>query len=143
MKEITIAVPDGKKAEWVNGVLTLIDDEGDDNRPVMESIKTFEDAVAVLGENHPLVIQYKEIYDNYLENGGDGVKDIVAYIKLRIIVAALNEGWQPTFSDNECRFYPWFVFCSKDELDAMDEEERSSVLVRSYYNADASAGIAY
>ena len=106
----------------------LIDDEVNDNRPVMERIKTFEDTVAVLGENHPLVIQYKEICDNFLYEIGDGVKDIVAYIKLRIIVAAHNEEWKPTFSDNECRFYPWFVFCAKEELDAIDEEEHSRVL---------------
>lgn len=116
MKEITITVPDGKKAEWVNGVLTLIDEEVKDKRPVMERIKSFEDTMAVLGESHPLVIQYKEIYYNFLENGGDGVKDIVAYLKLRIIVAALNEGWEPQFTEEEGRWYPWLTLCTEEEL---------------------------
>ena len=88
----------------------------------MERIKSFEDAMAVLGESHPLVIQYKEIYDNFLENGGDGVKDIVAYLKLRIIVAALNEGWEPQFTEEEYRWYPWFTLWTEGELPENTEE---------------------
>ena len=152
MKSLSLNVPDEQAQAFAKELATLMKKHGvevenkealDSMRPITERVKTFEDAMAVLGENHPLVIQYKEIYDNFLEEGGDGVKDIVAYIKLRIIVAALNEGWQPTFSDDEYRYYPWFVFYTKEELDAMDEEERSRVLGRSYYFANALAGVAY
>lgn len=152
MKSLSLNVPDEQAQAFAKELATLMKKHGvevenkealDAMRPITERVKTFEDAMAVLGENHPLVIQYKEIYDNFLEEGGDGVKDIVAYIKLRIIVAALNEGWQPTFSDDEYRYYPWFVFYTKEELDAMDEEERSRVLGRSSFNANASAGVAY
>ena len=151
MKSLSLNVPDEQAQAFAKELATLMKKHGvevenkealDAMRPITERVKTFEDAMAVLGENHPLVIQYKEIYDNFLEEGGDGVKDIVAYIKLRIIVAALNEGWQPTFSDDEYRYYPWFVFYTKEELDAMDEEERSRVLGRSYYGANANAGVA-
>lgn len=151
MKSLSLNVPDEQAQAFAKELATLMKKHGvevenkealDAMRPITERVKTFEDAMAVLGENHPLVIQYKEIYDNFLEEGGDGVKDIVAYIKLRIIVAALNEGWQPTFSDDEYRYYPWFVFYTKEELDAMDEEERSRVLGRSYSGAGASAGVA-
>lgn len=152
MKSLSLNVPDEQAQVFAKELATLMKKHGvevenkealDAMRPITERVKTFEDAMAVLGENHPLVIQYKEIYDNFLEEGGDGVKDIVAYIKLRIIVAALNEGWQPTFSDDEYRYYPWFVFYTKEELDAMDEEERSRVLGRSNSNAGASAGVAF
>ena len=152
MKSLSLNVPDEQAQAFAKELATLMKKHGvevenkealDAMRPITERVKTFEDAMAVLGENHPLVIQYKEIYDNFLEEGGDGVKDIVAYIKLRIIVAALNEGWQPTFSDDEYRYYPWFVFYTKEELDAMDEEERSRVLGRSGNNASANAGVAY
>ena len=27
MREITIPIPDGKRAEWINGVLTLVDEQ--------------------------------------------------------------------------------------------------------------------
>ena len=49
-------------------------------------------------------------------------KDVTAYLKLRIICASLNEGWQPTFSDDECTYYPWFFFYTKDEYDELDED---------------------
>ena len=151
MKSLSLNVPDEQAQAFAKELATLMKKHGvevenkealDAMRPITERVKTFEDAMAVLGENHPLVIQYKEIYDNFLEEGGDGVKDIVAYIKLRIIVAALNEGWQPTFSDDEYRYYPWFVFYTKEELDAMDEEERGRVLGRSINDANAYAGVA-
>ena len=41
MKKIEIEIPDGKRAEWVNGVLTLVEDTFKD---VRDRIKTFEDA---------------------------------------------------------------------------------------------------
>ncbi len=52
-KVIKIEVPEGKKAEWVDDVLKLVDEK--DNRPVTERIKTFEDCLNELGEDHPLV----------------------------------------------------------------------------------------
>ena len=40
-KEITIPVPDGKRAEWINGVLTLVDEPKKVDKPsVIERIKT-------------------------------------------------------------------------------------------------------
>lgn len=41
MEKIEIEIPDGKRAEWVNGVLTLVEDTFKD---VRDRIKTFEDA---------------------------------------------------------------------------------------------------
>ena len=41
MKKIEIEIPDGKRAEWVNGVLTLVDDTPKD---VRDRIKTIEDS---------------------------------------------------------------------------------------------------
>ena len=55
MQKIEIEIPDGKRAEWVNGVLTLVEDTSKD---VRDRIKTFEDACAELGDEHPLVTQY-------------------------------------------------------------------------------------
>ena len=72
MKEITIAVPDGKKAEWVNGVLTLIDEEVNDNRPVMERIKTFEDACKEIGLSKKL---FMPEFDRMAEGFGDALRE--------------------------------------------------------------------
>lgn len=120
--KIEIEIPKGYKAEWANGVLTLVKNKKEDLRPVTERVKTFEDAVAELGEAHPLCVHYREMYDNFLFEGGDAVSDIVAYLKLRIITAALNEGWTPQFT-GESRYYPWFGLY--DEEDWTDISEAS------------------
>ena len=59
---------------------------------IMERVKTFEDACEVLGEDH----QYVKAYREWMRISYADCKDITAYLKLRIICAALNEGWQPT-----------------------------------------------
>lgn len=99
MKKIEIEVPEGKRAEWVNGVLTLVDEQP---KNVMDRIKTFADAYDALGEEHLLIKEHK----NAAAIGCSA--DLAAYIDLRIIVAALNEGWEPTFAEDEQRWYPWF-----------------------------------
>lgn len=83
-----------------------IDKAKSDDLPVTERVKTFEDAVRELGENHPFVNIYDTVVNEYPGAG----KDIVAYLKLRIIAAALNEGWKPKFGPGECRWAPYFIF---------------------------------
>lgn len=101
MKEIKLEIPEGKCVKWVNGVLTLFDET--DNRPVTERIKTFEDACNALGDENQFV---KEYWNN--AEIGTISSDILAYLRLRIITAALNEGWEPQFIEGEKRYYPWF-----------------------------------
>lgn len=113
-----------------------------DNRPVTERIKTFDDAVAALGENHPYVVAYNCMtdVDEY------DVPDILAYMKLRIIVAALNEGWEPEFVEDERRWAPWFVLYTNEEIERMDDDDRARicrVVGRSVYSASAYGGLAY
>jgi hypothetical protein len=69
----------------------------------------------------------------------------VAYIKLKTIVEALNEGWKPQFTEDEYRYFPWFVFYTQKELDDMDEDDKKDIRVlgRSAHNAVAYAGVAY
>lgn len=116
-KLISIEVPEGKKVEWVNNVLTLVDDKPKD---IMERIKTFKDALNELGRNHPLVCQYNNI--------DDVDSDLSAYLQLCIIVAALNEGWTPKFTEDECRYYPYFYLYTKDEVERMDEDEKKNLV---------------
>ena len=49
-------------------------------------------------------------------------KDITAYLKLRIICAALNDGWKPQFTEDECRWYPLFTLWNEEELKYKSEE---------------------
>lgn len=143
--KMKIEIPMGYKAEWVNGVLTLIKDKKEDSRPVTERVKTFEDAVAELGEDNPLCVQFREVYDCYLCNGGDAVSDLVAYLKLRIITAALNEGWTPQFTGDECRYYPWFDLYGEREWNDIPEDTKRQrgVLFGGYALNGAYAGFVF
>lgn len=140
-KEITIPVPDGKRAEWINGVLTLVDEQKVDNRPVTERIKTFDDACNALGDEHPLVTQYRLTAAAY--KGDPMTEDFIAYLKLRIIVAALNEGWEPKFEKGEYRYFPYFYLYTKEQYDELDDEEKGRCVLRSGYSTYSSFGFVY
>ena len=139
-KQITIPVPDGKRAEWINGVLTLVDEQKVDNRPVTERIKTLADAMEALGQGNPLVEEYIAVRDKLRTDAGE----LIAYLKLRIIVAALNEGWEPKFAEDEYRYFPWFYFYTKfytkEEYDKLDDEEKGRCVLRSGYYTNADYG---
>ena len=90
-------------------------------KDVTERIKTFEDACRELGMEHPFVAAYNawimnEEFDDQL--------DILAYLKLRIICAALNDGWEPKFTEDEVRWFPWFWLYTAQEIEDMDEQEK-------------------
>lgn len=84
-------------------------------KDVTERIKTFEEAARAIGINDPE--EWEERYSN-LE------PDVLAYLKLRIICAALNEGWEPKFTKEESRYYPWFWLYTQDEINDMDEQNK-------------------
>lgn len=116
-----------------------------DNRPVTERIKTFDDAVASLG-NHALVNQYRRITEEQNPPMNETAIDIIAYLKLRIVVAALNEGWQPEFVEDERRWAPWFTLYTNEEIADMDDDDRAKVcrvVGRSFSYAYAYGGLVY
>ena len=140
-KTINIEIPEGKRAEWkeVNGVTTLVLVDEVDNRPITERIKTFEDARDELGDEHPLVKEYWGVININL----DIKQDLISYLKLRIICAALNEGWEPQFTNDEYRHYPWFYIYTQEDIDNMDEEKKKSLwLFSGGSNDGACCGLA-
>ena len=129
-KKLEIEIPEGKTAVWRNGILTLIDEPEKD---VRKRIKTFEDAC------HEIGIDAEAWNRDKISLGLE--PDVLAFLKLRIIVKALNEGWEPRFTEDECRYYPWFILYTGEEYNKLDEEEKSRVVYRSYYNAFALGGV--
>lgn len=119
-------IPKGKRAVWVDDTLKLVDAPAEDKRPITERVKTFDDALNILGENNPLVKTYYAIDEAGLAQE-DADRDVWAYLKLRIIAAALNEGWEPQFTGEECRYYPWFYLYTKDEIEKMTEERKEEI----------------
>lgn len=109
--------------------------------PITERVKTFEDAVSELGNEHPLVKVYQSIKYGYCSELVG--KDLLAYTKLSIICEALNEGWHPQFSLDEYRWYPYYKLLTNDEIDDMSEEEKSRVVGRASSSANAHGGLVY
>lgn len=91
MTTIQIEVPEGKRAEWVNGVLTLVD-----NVNIIDKIKTPNDA--------------REYLKGWWNPDIEIPEDIIAYRELRIIVKALNEGEEIRPGDIARRYMPLVVF---------------------------------
>lgn len=113
---IKIAVPAGKKAEYVDGFLKLVDnEEAKEKKPVTERVKTFDDACKELGID-------AEAIQQQWQDAGITMLDEVAYQKLRIITAALNEGWEPEFKEDEYRYYPYCILYTKAEIEQKDDE---------------------
>ena len=139
-KRVEIEIPVGKVAKWVDGVLTLVDEKPQD---VTERIKTFEDALnelevrAANGDNTA-----KMLYDDW-HNVTTDSDDLIAYLQLRIITAALNEGWEPQFTKGERRWYFWYALITKEQYDKLSDKDKSRVVGRGGYNAYASYGLVY
>lgn len=148
MKQIQLFVPDNQAELFAEKLSALIKECGgnigdekkadifDTNIPIWERIKTVEDAIAYTGMTLPDNIEELPL-------------DVQAMMKLRIICAAYNElkadqlDQFPKFTEDEYRYYPWCVLYTQEEIDAMNEEDRSRVLGRSGNNASAGAGVAY
>ena len=126
---IKIELPEGTEDEWkeIGGKIVLVEEKKADNSPVTERIKTFDDAcnelerMAEKGDDTAanLLSDYESNCNNIL------VKHTLATMKLSIIAYALNEGWQPQFTKDECRWYPWFIFLTEKELNEMSDEFKS------------------
>lgn len=70
-------------------------------------------------------------------------KDVVAFLKLRIITEALNEGWHPKFTEDEYRYYPWFYIYTKEEYANFSEEKKRRFVGRARSSAHALGGLVY
>lgn len=113
------------------------------NRPVTERVKTFDDACHELGEAHPLV-QHLNLVEHHLADHLDGMDDVLAYLKMRIVVAALNEGWTPDWGNkDEYKWYPWYYILTEEEYNDLDDDAKCRVVGRAHYSANAYGGLVY
>lgn len=113
------------------------------SKDITERVKTFEDACRELGDGHPFVLAYQNLNLCNPEIA-ESNRDILAYVKLRVICSALNEGWTPRFTEDEVRWRPWFMQWSGYELSEKSDEwkaERHLLLIDNYLGD--FAGFAY
>lgn len=87
--------------EWLKKELE--EEFGKDNLKAedFESIKTFEDACKKMKAHPDDVIHERDMPDE------------IAYKKLKLIAAAINNGWIPNWdNENERKWWPWFNLSS-------------------------------
>lgn len=134
-KENAIAAYNAANEDTKKVLLSLLPELEEEIRPknITERVKTFEDACRELGVGHPFVCAYY-CFDDIDECNND----IAAFLKLRIICAALNEGWEPQFTENEERWYPFFILWSEGELQDKSDEWKA---YRHFISIDDYSGI--
>lgn len=121
-------------------------DEFSELIPVTKRVQTLDDAVRELGDDQPAVKAWRSIKYGYSVSEKDpDTADIMAYVTLRVITEALNEGWKPQFTEGERRWYAWYDFLTKEEVEGMSDEEKEErrVVGRAHHNANASGGLVY
>lgn len=133
--------PQISKEQVINEMTKAFGEEALKPQDIKERIKTFEDAVNAIGEDHPLVAQYKAITNAFKED--DNNLHLFAYTRIAIIAEALNEGWRPEYTENEYRYYPWFGLYTQEEYDEMDDDDKECCrfVGRSYDYASAGGGL--
>lgn len=102
-------------------------------KDIKDRVKTFEDACTVLGIDP----------DEWKKKHLMFAKDVLAYLKLRVITQALNEGWYPKFTEGERRYYPLFYILTQEEYDKLSAEEKRRCVGRALLSANASGGLVY
>lgn len=121
-------------------------DEFSELIPVTKRVQTLDDAVRELGDDQPAVKAWRSIKYGYSVSEKDpDTADIMAYVTLRVITEALNEGWKPQFTEGERLWYAWYDFLTKEEVEGMSDEEKEErrVVGRASLNANANGGLVF
>jgi hypothetical protein len=98
METLKIEIPKGyeiEKFDTTTGVVSFKEKP----KNIKERIKDFSDVLEVLGIDAD---DFEEVNEGLEE-------DEIAYRQIKLIVKALNEGWNPDWSNsNETKYFPWF-----------------------------------
>lgn len=107
---------------------------------ITKRIKTFDDALAALPAEHPMVRNWtamRGLEDKFSPN-------LAAYAKLCIIAAALNEDWELHWGSDQVYYYPWFYIYSKVEVETMMQDRKDElVLLGGHADPGSSCGLGY
>lgn len=90
---------------------------------IKDKVKTFMDAVEILGRNNQTVKNY---YDMEYKKCN---KDTIAFTKLKIITEALNEGWKPKYDIMQGGYYTSFDIITEYEYERLNENEKKESMV--------------
>lgn len=116
-----IIVPDGQKAvRNREGNIEFVEKYPE----IAHKIRTLDDAVKALGKDNILVRELLSAEDSEIV-----VSDTIAFLRLRVVCAALNERWQPQFTLEEKTYNPWFIMLPNEEYDKLTEENKKQYTV--------------
>ena len=115
---------DEKGKEMLKALFPDVTFNEKDERLITERIKTFEDAYYELSRRDKAGDTSAGLLVDDWDELESESEDLIAFVKLRIICAALNEGWEPKFTEDEVRWYPWNLLYTQQEIDNMRKEER-------------------
>lgn len=142
----------GSADENTKAVLSRLFGEENLKSNIMGRVKSYEDACRELGIS-PVLNHDLEIYDRETDTDeGDLPRNVIAMMKLEIIVKALNEGWVPPFDGETGNYWPWLWYYTKEEVAKMSEENKkklgitpipSGVLFGGFALYGAACGFAY
>lgn len=108
------------------------------------SVQSFEDACAEVRKINPKNENLKMlVLDGKFDSDGNIISisnSVIAYMKLCVIVKALNTNWKLSLND-DCKYYPSFQFLTQAEYDALDETDKRSPSVRCLRPGVLSGGI--
>lgn len=90
---------------------------------IKDKIKTFVDAIEMLGMNNQSVKDYLNLAEKPC------AKDLIAFARLKVIAEALNEGWKPKYDILDGSYYTSFDMINKEEYERLNEDEKKKCLV--------------
>lgn len=90
---------------------------------IKDKIKTFVDAIEMLGMNNQSVKDYLNLVERPC------AKDLIAFARLKVIADALNEGWKPKYDILDGSYYTSFDMINKEEYERLNEDEKNKCLV--------------
>lgn len=102
---------------------------------ITDKIKTFVDAVEMLGIDNQKVKDYLDLDNRKC------AKDIIAFARLKIIAEALNEGWKPKYNILDGSYYASFDFITEEEYEKLKENEKKKCLIFSLPNKEIKIAI--
>lgn len=137
-KTITVEIPQGKRAEWVDGVLTLVNDA-----PIgpSERFNTFEKAREYLVKQEPPVSPTcgeADISTLLKEANPKHIKALVAYNRLCTIAQAWNkaDGFEPDFSNtSQYKYFPWFKYSNDAAGFVFAYADRTATAAYAYFGS--------
>lgn len=108
---------------------------------IKDRIKTFDDAYKWCMENNHKMIcsEYDSLCSalyGFTQKADCVTGDIVAYLKLRIVSIALNEGWQPQFAIGEDIYTIDFNLIYKDDFPKEYKETHADIEISKTYSCD-------